>query len=96
MNVGQLIPLVKGHQTVYDVSHCEHGDRDYVANVWLYISNSGFLMFMCCTHVTCLLAQLYSLHNCVQKKQVKIFLRSRLLVQCSKSSKNLSESRGID
>jgi len=32
MNVERSIPLVKDHQAMYDTSHCEHRNRDYI--VW--------------------------------------------------------------
>jgi len=38
MNVGQLIPLVKGHQAIYDACRCEHRNRDYIASVWVQVA----------------------------------------------------------
>src|SRR5215470_2704557 len=38
MDVEKLILLVKGHQAIYDASHSEHRNRDYIASVWVKIA----------------------------------------------------------
>ena len=38
MDVEKLILLVKDHEAIFDVSRCEHRNRDYIASVWLKIA----------------------------------------------------------
>ena len=33
MDVEKLILLVKDHEEIFDASHCEHRNRDYIASV---------------------------------------------------------------
>jgi hypothetical protein len=34
----KLILLVKDHEAIFDASHCEHRNRDYLASVWQKIA----------------------------------------------------------
>jgi len=47
-----------------------------------YLEFQFLSVYLVHRHVSCLPAQPSSPHNCVQKKQVKIFHRCRLLVHC--------------
>jgi hypothetical protein len=38
MDVEKLILLVEDHEAIFDTSHCEHRNRDYIASVWLKIA----------------------------------------------------------
>jgi ribulose kinase len=38
MDVEKLIQLVKDHEAIFDASHCDHRNRDYIASVWQKIA----------------------------------------------------------